>query len=382
MLGAAGQTPRASPPPPLPPGALRGLCAWLDGLPLSRPKRHLARDFSDGVMLAEIVKHFYPRLVDLHNYVPTCNTDRKLSNWSTLNSVCVPVPWSLSIRPDSWGLLAKWTPPISLRATWQVSRGPVLTTPLTSCLSSNHGKVFHKLRLWVSETDIRKVVANTPGAIEPILCALREKVTDGAAHQHPPGTAGPGPSGGIADGPWAELCAPRHAGGIRVPGFGELRPRQREEFALREGRGVLASDTTQAAASQVGALGLSTPHAGLPGPTAASSVKTPQTPEKTGCCVCTGGGPAGGPWGHLDSGLQQLLEEKEQALAVLQEMVKFPAPRAHRGAMDSDSHQHLESQAQRLGMLSQGAENTLARHVPGPEGTCLVLPGPVCPLAL
>uniref|UniRef100_A0A673SPT8 CH-like domain-containing protein n=1 Tax=Suricata suricatta TaxID=37032 RepID=A0A673SPT8_SURSU len=222
------------------------------------------------VMLAEIVKHFYPRLVDLHNYVPTCNTDRKLSNWSTLNR-----------------------------------------------------KVFHKLRLWVSETDIRKVVANTPGAIEPILCALREKVTDGAAHQHPPGTAGPGPSGGIADGPWAELCAPRHAGGIRVPGFGELRPRQREEFALREGRGVLASDTTQAAASQVGALGLSTPHAGLPGPTAASSVKTPQTPEKTGCCVCTGGGPAGGPWGHLDSGLQQLLEEKEQALAVLQEMVKI-----------------------------------------------------------
>ncbi|XP_029788678.1 uncharacterized protein LOC115286030 isoform X4 [Suricata suricatta] len=323
MLGAAGQTPRASPPPPLPPGALRGLCAWLDGLPLSRPKRHLARDFSDGVMLAEIVKHFYPRLVDLHNYVPTCNTDRKLSNWSTLNR-----------------------------------------------------KVFHKLRLWVSETDIRKVVANTPGAIEPILCALREKVTDGAAHQHPPGTAGPGPSGGIADGPWAELCAPRHAGGIRVPGFGELRPRQREEFALREGRGVLASDTTQAAASQVGALGLSTPHAGLPGPTAASSVKTPQTPEKTGCCVCTGGGPAGGPWGHLDSGLQQLLEEKEQALAVLQEMVKFPAPRAHRGAMDSDSHQHLESQAQRLGMLSQGAENTLARYAGS------VLPGgQVCGVA-
>lgn len=37
------------------------------------------------VMLAEIVKHFHPRLVDLHNYVPTCNTDQKLSNWSILN---------------------------------------------------------------------------------------------------------------------------------------------------------------------------------------------------------------------------------------------------------------------------------------------------------
>lgn len=36
-------------------------------------------------MLAEIVKHFHPQLVDLYNYVPTCNTDQKLSNWSVLN---------------------------------------------------------------------------------------------------------------------------------------------------------------------------------------------------------------------------------------------------------------------------------------------------------
>ncbi|XP_058554214.1 sperm flagellar protein 1-like isoform X1 [Neofelis nebulosa] len=137
-------------------------------------------------------------------------------------------------------------------------------------------KVFHKLRLWVSETDIRKVVANTPGAIEPILCALREKVTDGAAHQYLLDPAGPGPSGGIADRPQAELTASLHTG--------------------------------------------------LPGPVAPSSAKTPQsprTPEKTGRCVCTGWDPAGGPWGHLDSRVQQLLEEKEQALALLQEMVKI-----------------------------------------------------------
>lgn len=41
-------------------------------------------------------------------------------------------------------------------------------------------KVFHKLGLWVSEEDIRRVVASTPGAIEPILCALRERVERGA----------------------------------------------------------------------------------------------------------------------------------------------------------------------------------------------------------
>lgn len=32
--------------------------------------------------------------------------------------------------------------------------------------------------------------------------------------------------------------------------------------------------------------------------------------------------PAGGPWERLDTGVQQLLEEKEQALAILQETVK------------------------------------------------------------
>lgn len=36
-------------------------------------------------MLAEVVKLFRPRLVDLHNYVPTCNTGQKRSNWNVLN---------------------------------------------------------------------------------------------------------------------------------------------------------------------------------------------------------------------------------------------------------------------------------------------------------
>lgn len=46
MLDAA--RPRPPAPPPLPPGALHRLYAWLDALPPSRRKRHLARDFSDG----------------------------------------------------------------------------------------------------------------------------------------------------------------------------------------------------------------------------------------------------------------------------------------------------------------------------------------------
>ncbi|KAK0149916.1 Sperm flagellar protein 1 [Merluccius polli] len=43
--------------------ALQDLYAWIDNIPLSRPKKHITRDFSDGVMAAEVVKHFFPKMV-------------------------------------------------------------------------------------------------------------------------------------------------------------------------------------------------------------------------------------------------------------------------------------------------------------------------------
>ncbi|GFH16235.1 SPEF1-like protein [Haematococcus lacustris] len=47
---------------------LQGLYTWVDEIPLSRPKRNIARDFSDGVLTAEVVHHYFPKLVELHNY--------------------------------------------------------------------------------------------------------------------------------------------------------------------------------------------------------------------------------------------------------------------------------------------------------------------------
>ena len=41
---------------------------WVDEIPLSRPKRNISRDFSDGVLMAEIAKHYVPNFVELHNY--------------------------------------------------------------------------------------------------------------------------------------------------------------------------------------------------------------------------------------------------------------------------------------------------------------------------
>ena len=59
---------------------------WVDSIELSRPKKNIARDFSDGVLLAEIIKSYLPRLVDLHNYPSCSNTKHKESNWNVLNN--------------------------------------------------------------------------------------------------------------------------------------------------------------------------------------------------------------------------------------------------------------------------------------------------------
>mmetsp|Transcript_13359 Transcript_13359/g.21886 ORF Transcript_13359/g.21886 Transcript_13359/m.21886 type:complete len:219 (+) Transcript_13359:62-718(+) len=64
---------------------LRSIYAWIDAIPLSRPKRNMARDFSDGCMFAEVVSAYFPEVVDLHNYSPASNTQQKIYNFETLN---------------------------------------------------------------------------------------------------------------------------------------------------------------------------------------------------------------------------------------------------------------------------------------------------------
>ncbi|XP_071559514.1 sperm flagellar protein 1 [Temnothorax nylanderi] len=58
---------------------------WIDQIKFSRPKRNIARDFSDGVLMAELLKRYYPKHVDVHNYVAGNSVAKKIDNWSTLN---------------------------------------------------------------------------------------------------------------------------------------------------------------------------------------------------------------------------------------------------------------------------------------------------------
>lgn len=64
---------------------LRSIYAWIDAIPLSRPKRNMARDFSDGCMFAEVVSAYFPEIVELHNYSAASNSQQKIYNFETLN---------------------------------------------------------------------------------------------------------------------------------------------------------------------------------------------------------------------------------------------------------------------------------------------------------
>jgi len=107
----------------LDPTTLRDLYKWIDTIPLSRPKKNISRDFSDGVLMSEVINHFTPHLVELHNYSTSNSVDKKEYNWNTLNQKC-----------------------------------------------------FRRLGFSITDTDIKMIVANQRGVIERILILARDKL--------------------------------------------------------------------------------------------------------------------------------------------------------------------------------------------------------------
>ncbi|CAK9809365.1 Sperm flagellar protein 1 [Anthophora plagiata] len=66
-------------------GNLEEIYTWIEQIPFSKPKKNLARDFSDGVFMAELLKRYYPKYVDVHNYIAGNSIAKKIGNWCTLN---------------------------------------------------------------------------------------------------------------------------------------------------------------------------------------------------------------------------------------------------------------------------------------------------------
>ncbi|KAL7750254.1 hypothetical protein RI367_004427 [Sorochytrium milnesiophthora] len=107
---------------------LTALFRWIDGIPLSRPKKNFTRDFSDACLCAEVVRAFYPKLVDLHNYPPANSVAQKVYNWNTLNF-----------------------------------------------------KVLRRLGIALSEESVHAIASCTQGQVEVLLSALKEKLAENGA---------------------------------------------------------------------------------------------------------------------------------------------------------------------------------------------------------
>ncbi|XP_048461084.1 sperm flagellar protein 1-like isoform X2 [Rhincodon typus] len=105
--------------------SLQDLYSWVDTFHLSRAKRNVARDFSDGVLIAEVVKFHFPKLVEMHNYTPANSTQQKLNNWAHLNR-----------------------------------------------------KVFNRLNFYIPDDVVRKVAQCSPGVVELVLNTLRLKIVE------------------------------------------------------------------------------------------------------------------------------------------------------------------------------------------------------------
>eukprot|EP00070_Physeter_catodon_P037012 XP_028343906.1 sperm flagellar protein 1-like [Physeter catodon] len=107
---------------------LAELYHWVDTIPLSRPKRNISRDFSDGVLMAEVISYCTPKLVELHNYSAANAVERKSYNWSTLNQ-----------------------------------------------------KVFRRLGMRLEPQEIQDIVNARPGAVEKVLALYRQQAAEYSA---------------------------------------------------------------------------------------------------------------------------------------------------------------------------------------------------------
>ncbi|VTZ68515.1 conserved protein, unknown function [Plasmodium chabaudi chabaudi] len=64
---------------------LNDLHEWINSFTLSRKIKNINRDFSDGVLMAELVNICLPKFVETHNYSKANSINQKTYNWNTLN---------------------------------------------------------------------------------------------------------------------------------------------------------------------------------------------------------------------------------------------------------------------------------------------------------
>lgn len=74
---------------------IRDIEKWIQKVTLSKRITKIKKTLSDGVLVAEIIKHYLPNLVNMHNYTFCSSKSNKKVNWECLN---YKVLWKLHIK--------------------------------------------------------------------------------------------------------------------------------------------------------------------------------------------------------------------------------------------------------------------------------------------
>ena len=138
---------------------LQRIYQWVDEIPLSRPKRSIARDFADGVLVAEIVCHYFPKLIELHNYSNANGYAQKIYNWCVAGG-----------RARAEGAGCTWLNP------------PYFPVCRRSTLNQ---KVFKKLGFQLQKEEMDGLCNCQTQAVERLLKTLQMKMAK-CARPHPP----------------------------------------------------------------------------------------------------------------------------------------------------------------------------------------------------
>jgi len=98
-------------------------------------------------MVAEIIKFYWPKLIDLHNYVPASSLTNKISNWDTLNR-------KVNFKSYKWPIF--------------------YIIYLIKCCQ----KVLKKVKLQISKETIEKLSTADPNTIFQFLKSLKVVVDE------------------------------------------------------------------------------------------------------------------------------------------------------------------------------------------------------------
>lgn len=174
------------------------------------------------MLFAEVIHHYFPKMVELHNYSNSSSVRQKLYNWGTLNGKLEAAPW----------------------------RGILLTPPPLAA------KVLKRLKFQITKDEMEDVVNCVPGVVEVMLMRLQSKMAEYRQRKAARRTAsasgsagGAASTGGSARGP-SEVTP--HAGG-ETYGAGSSLPMQNghsHSLQSHGGGGAAHADMLTAAAEK------------------------------------------------------------------------------------------------------------------------------------